>query len=1131
MQIPGSMSIVEMKKNKLVVVLGMHRSGTSAITRGLQVMGVELGDRFMPPKEGNNDKGFWEDIDLNALNQEMQTALGSDWHHLAQIESGDVAFLRKNGYLLRAVELLREKAGDAPVFGFKDPRVAKLLPFWQEVFKACQFDVRYVLSLRHPLSVVKSLARRDGFDAEKSYVLWLGHVIASLSGSAGSQRVLVDFDRLMQAPERELNRIAGQLSLPLDPAALHTYQSEFLDEGLRHTVYGPDDLLLDDACPPLVREIYAALLDAASDKTPLDDPALQNRIVDWSSEFERIKSPLALADRLFAQREVANQTVAERDDQIVYLNSVVQDKDVHIGNLDQILAARDGQIADLDRLAQDKDVHIGNLDQILADLDRLAQDKDVQIAGLKRLAQDKDVHIDNLNQLLAERDQVIHNLCTSASWRITRPLREMKAWIKRAVNSKRFDAAWYLQQNPDVVKNGMDPYAHYATFGKAEGRQAAPDTYLQRGIKKARRLRAALLVTVQRRGGIKPAVGEALAVVKREGWEGVRQRLQTLHAQAVSPAGYAAGFDRNDYAEWIRRYDTLTDETRAAMRAHIEGLAHKPVISVVMPTYNPKTEWLIEAIESVRQQIYPHWELCIADDASPDQAVRPILERYAREDERIRILFRSKNGHISAASNSALELATGAWVALLDHDDLLPEHALFRIADVINRQPDARMIYSDEDKMDEAGKRFGPYFKCDWNPDLFYSHNMFSHFGVYSTALLREAGGFRIGFEGAQDYDLALRCTEKIGSHQVVHVPHVLYHWRMHVESTAQSLDAKPYAMLAGERAINEHFQRCGVAAQAELIGYGYRVRYALPEAPPLVSLIIPTRNGLHLIQQCIESVLEKTTYPNYEILIVDNGSDDPATLDYFKGLAAEPKVRVLRDDRPFNYSALNNAAVKSAKGELVALLNNDIEVISPDWLSEMVSHALRPGVGAVGARLWYPNDTLQHGGIVLGLGGVANHAHYKAMRGMLGYFCRASLTQGFSAVTAACLVIRKLIYEKVGGLNETDLHVAFNDVDFCLRVREAGYGNLWTPFAELYHHESATRGTEDTPEKQARFAKEVAYMHRRWGDQLLNDPAYSPNLTLDYQDFSLAWPPRTEFPHSPKGFRDGLKSSASKIA
>ena len=626
------------------------------------------------------------------------------------------------------------------------------------------------------------------------------------------------------------------------------------------------------------------------------------------------------------------------------------------------------------------------------------------------------------------------------------------------------------------------------------------------------RVMSSLVRTIKRGGGLKNTFKKAIRLCRREGLAGIRRCFKIIATWGqIIPTLGSGECDRNDYAEWIRRYDTLTDETRATMRARIDDFPHTPLISVVMPTYNPKPEWLTEAIESVRMQIYPHWELCIADDASTDKAIRLILERYASEDSRIKVVFREQNGHISAASNSALELATGGWVALLDHDDLLGEHALFWVADAIQQNPDARVIYSDEDKIYEGGRRFDPYFKCDWNVDLFYSHNLITHLGVYRLDLLKAIGGFRVGLEGAQDYDLALRCIERIEPKQIHHIPRVLYHWRTHAESTAESAGAKPYAVLAGERALNEHFQRQRLNARAEFIGYGYRLRYALPDSPPMVTLIIPSRNGLQLIRRCVESIREKTTYPNYEILIVDNGSDDPATLQYFKALQSKAKVRVVRDDRPFNYSALNNAAVKLAQGEVLGLLNNDLEVISPEWLSEMASFALQPGVGAVGARLWYPDKALQHGGVILGVGGIASHSHKNLPRHQYGYFSRASLIQSLSAVTAACLVIRKAIYEEVGGLNETDLAVAFNDIDFCLCVREAGYRNVWTPYAELYHYESATRGYEDTPEKQARLAKEGQYMKQRWGDLLLNDPAYSPNLTLNHEDFSLAWPPRVE--------------------
>src|SRR5687767_3990262 len=605
---------------------------------------------------------------------------------------------------------------------------------------------------------------------------------------------------------------------------------------------------------------------------------------------------------------------------------------------------------------------------------------------------------------------------------------------------------------------------------------------------------------VRRSGGIKPALMKCWRLYRREGLSGVGGKLTSLNRQFI------------DYMEWIRRYDTLTDEARATLQGRIKTFSYKPLISVVMPTYNTRAEWLVEAIESVRKQLYPNWELCVADDASSDPQVRPILERYAAEDARIKLVLRKEHGHISAASNSALELASGDFVAFLDHDDLLSDHALFWVADALNRRPDAQLIYSDEDKIDTAGRRLEPYFKCEWNEDLFYSHNMICHLGVYRSKLVHELGGLREGFEGAQDYDLALRCIERIDAGQIVHIPRVLYHWRIHSGSTASGGVDKPYALNAGERAINEHLQRRGRNGAVEPLTdlRMYRVRYQLPTSLPLVSLIIPTRNGVHLIRQCVQSILSKTSYPNYEIIIVDNGSDDLETLQYFESVQADSRVRILRDDRAFNYSELVNTACSAVSGSIIGLMNNDIQVISPNWLSEMVSHALRPQVGAVGAKLWYPNGTVQHAGIILGIRGVAGHAHRYFKRYQNGYFGRANLIQSYCAVTAACLVVRKEVFKKVGGFNEA-LPVAFNDIDFCLRVREAGYRNIYTPYAELQHQESATRGLEETPDKHLRLSQESTYMKQLWGRLLVNDPAYSPNLTLEHEDFSLAWPPRVE--------------------
>lgn len=639
-------------------------------------------------------------------------------------------------------------------------------------------------------------------------------------------------------------------------------------------------------------------------------------------------------------------------------------------------------------------------------------------------------------------------------------------------------------------------FIHRSTSWRVTGPLRAVGAQLKAG-KNAFSLLAA--VVKSHHGGIVGVARHGVRVFRNHGFSGLSKALH----RAKNPVDV--------YRAWIERYDTVDDEVRVRLKRLSALLLRKPVITVLMPAYSPNPLWLTEAIESVRNQIYPHWELCIADDASPNEACREVLRKFAAMDPRIKVVYRQENGHISAASNSALALATGEWTALLDHDDILPEHALFWVAEAINKYPQVRLIYSDEDKINESGDRFGAYFKPDWNADLFYSQNMFSHLGVFSTALIREVGGFRLGMEGSQDYDLVLRCIEQISSDQIIHIPRVLYHWRVHAESTAASPDAKPYAQLAGERALNEHFQRRGIRGHVEYIGHGYRAHYDLPSVPPLVSLIIPTRNAASLVKQCIDSIEALTTYSNYEIILVNNGSDDPAALAYFAELALRPGYRLLRDDNEFNYSALNNRAVAVAAGEVVALINNDIEVISPEWLSEMVSLALQPGIGAVGARLWYPDGTLQHGGVVLGVGGIGSHSHKALPKGQHGYFGRAALIQSFSAVTAACLVVRKASYQAVGGLDENHLKVAYNDVDFCLRLRDSGFRNVWTPFAELIHHESATRGLDDAPEKKARFAAETDYMMSKWGTLLPNDPAYNPNLTMGADDFGLAWPPRIQ--------------------
>lgn len=563
------------------------------------------------------------------------------------------------------------------------------------------------------------------------------------------------------------------------------------------------------------------------------------------------------------------------------------------------------------------------------------------------------------------------------------------------------------------------------------------------------------------------------------------------------------------YAAWIAKHDTLAEADRVHLRARVAALARRPRVSVVMPTYNTEGRFLRQAIESVRAQLYDHWELCIADDASTSAEVRTILEEYQAVDPRIRVAFRAENGHISAASNTALSLATGDYVALLDHDDVLAEDALCHVALALADHPDAAVVYSDEDKIDAEGRRFEPHFKCDWNPDLFLSQNYVSHLGVYRRDLLDRLGGFRLGVEGSQDQDLLLRCLPHVRAEQIVHVPRVLYHWRAVAGSTAMTAGEKRYTTEAGIKALRDHFAEHGpkgVVVEAAAVPNTYRVRWPLPKPAPLVSLLIPTRDQKAVTEVAVRSILDRTAYANFEIIILDNGSVEPETLAFFDAIQRQDgRVRVVRDERPFNYSALNNLGVRHARGSLIGLVNNDVEVIGPDWLGEMASQACRPEIGCVGAKLYYGDDTLQHGGVILGIGGVANHVHKHAPATSPGYFARLLVTQNYSAVTGACLLVRREVYEAVGGLDEANLAVAFNDVDFCLKVRQAGYRNLWTPYAELYHHESVSRGAEDTPEKQARFEREIAFMQEKWGDALRADPCYNPNLSRARVDFSIA--------------------------
>ena len=554
------------------------------------------------------------------------------------------------------------------------------------------------------------------------------------------------------------------------------------------------------------------------------------------------------------------------------------------------------------------------------------------------------------------------------------------------------------------------------------------------------------------------------------------------------------------YEAWLARHKV---DKRTLRRQKHAAFAQKPLISIVIPLYCTPLPYLKELLESVRRQSYENWQLCLADGSPDDKAKEFIEKHYGREK---RIVYRKleENGGISVNTNEAVALATGEYLMLCDHDDTLEPDALYEIVKAIN-DTGADVLYTDEDKVSMDGQHyFDPNFKPDFNLFRLRENNYICHIFVVKKSLTDETGLLRSEFDGAQDFDFILRCCEK--AQKITHIPKVLYHWRCHMDSTAADPSSKAYAYEAGRKAVREHYQRLGIDAKVEMTERpGWYRSHVKVQGNPLISVIIPNKDHTDDLELCLFSMTRKSTYRNYEILIVENNSEKEETFEYYKKLPDRyPKARVLTWEKEFNYSAINNFAAKEAKGEYLLFLNNDVEILTPDWMEEMLQNCQQEDVAAVGAKLYYPDDTIQHAGVVLGLGGIAGHIMCRASREDPGYFGRMISVQEISAVTAACMMVKKSDFDAVGGLDET-FQVAFNDIDLCMKFRAAGKKIIFTPYAELYHYESKSRGLEDTPEKQFRFDKEVKRFQEKWAQQLeMGDPYYSPNLSVTEGDCSL---------------------------
>jgi len=1036
-----------------VLVLGMHRSGTSAVTRLLGMAGLNVGDEaaLLPAHPSDNPSGYWERADLNAINDEVLATVGRAWNRVAGLAAESVASAVDDETDARIEALIAQFDAQHRPWVIKDPRLCLTLPRWLPRLKnpAC------VVVVRDPREVAASMAvgPRGTFTSAFVIALWTKYMHAALEGLRGRRAVFVSYRAVLGDALRESGRIVrGLRELGVrdivvpekDEVSAFIVRTQHRSEPQAHVALSPEQSRLYDWLSAQCSAEHPVVVEGFPEPTENDavlrefeaafdfhiEHGRANAIVDvggQSGEFSGdIARPLQEIGRLLAEHG------REREQWRTQQKALVADvRNAHT-RLHRTLVDNESLRRDRDAALEQVREKTGQVERARAEIEEISRHLGAGATLHERVAALK-AHAVGLQG-------TVDALRSSLSWKLTAPLRALGSMRP----SFKFENTLYR--------------LYYSLPGFGPTRKRAAVLWLHRHVPALTRHTLSYRLFRQ---------AEELANQK------ATSREERLRLQRMDEAG---------------------------ARVRIDAIADPPLISIVMPVFDVEPRWLMAAVESVRRQFYTRWELCIADDASRNTATRAALDEIERSgDARIKIARLPKNGGIAAASNAALQMATGEYVGLLDNDDELTRDALVEVADRV-RRTGADVVYSDEDKIDPSGVHVEPHFKPDFAPDYLFCNNYICHFAVFRKTLLDDIGGFRAGFEGAQDFDLMLRATEK--SQRVEHIPKVLYHWRKTDSSTATSSVMKPKASQAGVRALGESLKRRGIDATPDHGPFPttYRVRRRI-DGTPLVSILIPFRDKAPLLETCVGSILDRTDYANYEILGIDNGSTEEATHATMRKLQArDARVRFVRFDAPFNYSAINNFGARHARGEYLVLLNNDTEVIARDWLGAMLEFAQRPDVGVVGAKLLYTDRRIQHAGVIVGIGGVAGHAHLMERGDEPGYFSRAQLPQNLSAVTFACAMVRKNVFEELGGLNERELTIAFNDIDFCLRAREADYLVVYTPYAELFHHESRSRGYEDNADKQARFSLEIQYMQTRHRQVLeRGDPYYNPNLSLKH--------------------------------
>jgi glycosyltransferase involved in cell wall biosynthesis len=1036
-------------ENPGIIVLGMHRSGTSAVTRVLAAAGAYPGDEsdLLPVHATDNPVGYWERADLTGEHDQFLKSVGHRWDRMAGLDAlntdaGAGATLQAN---IRGIIQALDQHGSPWLV--KDPRLCVLLPLWLPLLDRAAF----VIVVRDPREIALSLRStpRGTLTSQLPLALWEKYLVSALKALEGREVLFVSYNSLVNEPHAQTQRlIEGVHALGVTDLSLSDRSDEPLVDAHLHRNRGSDHVVLNPRQSALyewldlqTRAPGPALVGGFPAAPPPDETLAEfEAAFDFYTELGRQEAGAETQHRLNRIIEILDEHAAERKSQDAAHQREREQLTTEIQNQRlQIDEARRTAIEDEHRFDDEKRRH-----------EKLIDDEQHRYADAEKRFKSADTENELLHRQLVELDrhanalsETVNALRNSWSWKLSAPLRLPGRLRIPAIS-------WSFEQRLYRLYYGIPGISH-----------------------------------AHKRDFIVWLHKHARWLTRRTMSYQLSERSTAYVRQADSAVGQ-------------KRLPRM-DKGRA--EAILGAMHTRPLISIAMPVYNIDARWLKLAVDSVKRQFYPNWELCIADDASTKIETQQFLDELAGEiNPRIKIKRLKQNAGIASASNAALDMATGAYIGLLDHDDELTLDALLEVARVI-ADDDPDMVYSDEDKTDESNDRRDPFFKPDYSPEYFFSNNYICHFTVMRADILKRIGGFRAGVDGAQDFDLFLRFTSE--GPRVVHIPKVLYHWRMITGSTAATASAKPYTWEAGRKALEHRLALGNAQATAEFGPYPntYRVRYAIRETP-LVSILIPFRDRAELLFTCVRSVLEKTDYPHFEIIGIDNESVEANTQIMKRELAAmDSRVRFIDYAAPFNYSAINNFGARHARGEHLLLLNNDTEVLASEWLSAMLEHSQRPEVGVVGAKLLYPDDTVQHAGVIIDRTVVAMHPHQFLPREHPGYAARPHLLQNLSAVTFACAMTRRDVFEKLQGLNETELPVCFNDVDYCLRAREMGYLVVFTPYAVLRHFESKSRGFDESAEKQTRFKKEFDYMQRRHSEILSKgDPYYNPGLSLGVQ-------------------------------